>query len=93
MLTSSLTGESSKIRRMFFCFCRQSQVQHKSQVDGFRICTVSKDNFCFREAKMSNLYKYANLIKLQTPYAKRMQFLSNRIFGEVGKIFKDFLFE
>lgn len=32
-----------------------------------------------------NLYQYADLIKLQTPYAKRMQYLSNRIFGEVGK--------
>lgn len=34
---------------------------------------------------MANLYKYAELVKLQTPYAKRMQYLSNRIFGEVGK--------
>lgn len=34
---------------------------------------------------MANLYKYTELIKLQTPYAKRMQYLSNRIFGEVGQ--------
>lgn len=30
--------------------------------------------------------KYVDLIKLPTQYAKRMQYLSNRIFGEVGKL-------
>ncbi|XP_070493311.1 small ribosomal subunit protein mS33 [Chironomus tepperi] len=34
---------------------------------------------------MANLYKYTELVKLQTPYAKRMQYLSNRIFGEVAR--------
>lgn len=37
---------------------------------------------------MTNLYRYVDLVKLQTPYAKRMQYLSNRIFGEVGKLHK-----
>ncbi|XP_065200301.1 small ribosomal subunit protein mS33 [Planococcus citri] len=32
---------------------------------------------------MSQLYKYANLIRKNTPYAKKMRALSNRIFGEV----------
>lgn len=36
---------------------------------------------------MANLYKYTELVKLQTPYAKRMQYLSSRIFGEVGKFY------
>lgn len=31
------------------------------------------------------LHKYPALVKLPTQYAKRMQYLSNRIFGEVGK--------
>jgi small subunit ribosomal protein S33 len=35
---------------------------------------------------MTSLYRYLDLIKLQTPYAKRMQFLSNRIFGEIGEL-------
>jgi hypothetical protein len=35
---------------------------------------------------MSNLYRYVDLIKKPTPYAKRMQYLSNRIFGEVGEL-------
>ena len=34
---------------------------------------------------MANLYKYTELVKLQTPYAKRLQYLTNRIFGEVGQ--------
>lgn len=34
------------------------------------------------------LHKYPSLIKLPTQYAKRMQYLSNRIFGEVGELTK-----
>lgn len=30
--------------------------------------------------------KYIQLTKLSTPYARRMEFLSNRIFGEVARI-------
>lgn len=32
------------------------------------------------------LHKYPNLTKLSTQYAKRVQYLSDRIFGEVGKL-------
>lgn len=34
---------------------------------------------------MSNYAKYANLIKLPTEYARRMDRLSKRIFGEVAR--------
>lgn len=32
---------------------------------------------------MLQLFKYTNLIQKNTPYAKNMKALSNRIFGEV----------
>lgn len=30
-------------------------------------------------------YKYSDLVKLGTQYARRMNYLSNRIFGEVAR--------
>lgn len=35
------------------------------------------------------LHKYGKLVQLPTEYAKRMQFLKNRIFGEVGELNED----
>lgn len=34
-------------------------------------------------------YKYADLVKLGTQYANRMNYLSNRIFGEVARTTND----
>lgn len=34
-------------------------------------------------------YKYSDLVKLGTQYARRMNYLSNRIFGEVARTTND----